>query len=136
MNRRTFGAFAAAALLLTLLAPAVSQAQLGPRLITGAWKVQAAGKEFHSGTMHLTQTQYTVVGYIKNMASGVTISISGKLNNNVMSGTWTNSSTGDHGWLTFTFAPTFTSFSGDYGRSGAKPLGNITGSWLKQKGHM
>lgn len=128
MNRRAFSVYAFVAILLALLVPNVSQAQLSPRLITGDWSVQSAGQEFHKGIMHLTQQGYTVVGHVKGPKG--TISLNGKLNNNVLSATWHGPS-GETGWLTFNFAGTFLSFNGDYGYAGRKPSGQVIGKLVK-----
>lgn len=128
MNQRAISAYALVALLLALLTPSVSQAQLSPRLITGDWSVQSAGAEFRKGILHLTQQGYTVVGHVKGPKG--TISLNGKLNNNVLSGTW-HGPTGETGWLTFNFASTFLSFNGDYGYAGRKPSGQVIGKLVK-----
>ncbi|MGZ3506630.1 MAG: hypothetical protein ACXVAW_19060 [Vulcanimicrobiaceae bacterium] len=128
MNRRAFSAYALAALVVALLVPSNSQAQLSPRFITGDWSVQSAGVEFHKGIMHLTQQGYTVVGHLKGPRG--TISLNGKLNNNVLSATW-HGPTGETGWLTFNFAPSFLSFNGDYGYAGRKPTGQVIGKLVK-----
>ncbi len=139
MNRRAFSAYAAFALVFAVLVPGTSLAQLSPQWANGIWKVQAAGKEFHSGFLCMSMQQYNIVGRTlgpsaSSMSSSTTmrkVAFRGKLTNNKMSGTWTASPGGDTGWLTVTFGATFRTFSGDYGQAGKKPMGDITGTFYK-----
>ena len=139
MNRRSFSAYAVA-LFLAVLVPTASQAQLSPQWANGVWKVQAAGKEFHSGFLCMSMQQYNIVGRTlapsstsmsSSMSGTKTAAFRGKLTNNKMSGTWTTSPGGDTGWLTVTFGATFRTFSGEYGQAGKKPMGDITGTFYK-----
>jgi hypothetical protein len=131
MNRRAFGTYVLAAFVLSVMAfiPSYSQAQLGPHIITGDWAIQSSGEKFYSGTIHMVQQGYTVVGH--STTSKGALQFSGKLNNNVLSGKWTGP-TGETGWLTFTFAQSFLSFNGEFGYNGRKPHGTIIGKLVRK----
>lgn len=128
MNRRILGGYALVALLLSIAVflPAHSSAQLGPHIATGDWSVKSSGPGFSSGTVHMVQQGYTIVGN----GAGKRLSFSGKLNNEKLSGTW-RGPTGETGWLTLTFSQSFLSFNGEYGYHGRKPEGTLIGKLVK-----
>ena len=108
--------------------PAAVLAQMGPHMVTGVWQVRSGGEQFHSGTVHMSQTGYTIVGNSR-MARGM-MNFTGKLNNDTLSGTW-RGPTGETGWLTLHFAPSFRSFNGEYGYHGRKPSGTMVGKLVR-----
>jgi len=94
--------------------------------LTGNWAVTSTGDEFHQGTLNLQQSGPTIVGkYTGTPKSG---QVSGKLNNNVLSGTWKVANGGESGWLTLWFAENSKGFRGEWGYHGRPPNGQIIGT--------
>lgn len=130
MKQISSGLFLRTLLVLSIaFLPGAVLAQLGPHMITGVWQVRSGGEQFHSGTIHMSQSGYTVVGNTK-MGAGM-MNFTGKLDNDTLSGKW-KGPTGETGWLTFHFAPTFTSFNGEYGYNGRKPSGTVVGKLVRK----
>jgi len=114
---------------LSLAAPATASAQAAGPAITGDWVIQVTGDKLFAGTLHLTRVGNTVIG--TSSVQGGVLQINGKLNGNVCDAKW-RGPTGQTGWLTINFTPSFSSFHGEWGYGGRKANGSFVSKQLTQ----
>jgi hypothetical protein len=93
---------------------------------TGDWQVTSTGDRFKSGTIHLQQSGSALVG--DYTGEGVGGHVSGKLANNVMSGTWKGANGNESGWVTIFFREAGNAFNGEWGYHGRPPNGLLVGT--------
>jgi hypothetical protein len=125
---RQFFSFTSVLTLLTVIAlGSVASAQMSSTTgLSGNWSVTSTGDQFQQGTVHLSQQGPTIVGRFTR-GSGRPIDVSGKLNNNVLSGTFQVSGGGESGWITLFFSENGRGFRGEWGYHGRPPNGLIVG---------
>ncbi len=124
---RNFVYFAFAATLLAVIAlNSTASAQMSTTGLSGNWSVTSTGDQFQQGTVNLSQQGPTIVGRFTR-TGGPPIDVDGKLNNNVLSGTFKVSGGGESGWITLFFSENGRGFRGEWGYHGRPPNGLIVG---------
>ncbi len=117
-------------LVLTLLSfialSSIASSQMGTTVLSGNWSVQSTGDQFTQGMVRLSQQGPTVVGRF-TPSGGKPVDVDGKLNNNVLSGTFKVSGGGESGWITLFFSENARGFRGEWGYHGRPPNGLIVG---------
>jgi hypothetical protein len=126
MLRKFYPFTSVLALLIVIALGSVAFAQMSTTGLSGNWSVTSTGDQFQQGTVHLSQQGPTIVGRFTR-SGGPPIDVSGKLNNNVLSGTFQVSGGGESGWITIFFSENGRGFRGEWGYHGRPPNGLITG---------
>jgi hypothetical protein len=127
MLRRNFLSYASVLTLLSVFAlGSIASAQMSTTALSGNWTVTSTGDQFQQGTVRLSQQGATIVGRF-TPSGGRSVDVDGKLNNNVLSGTFRVSGGGETGWITLFFAENGRGFRGEWGYHGRPPNGLIVG---------
>jgi hypothetical protein len=127
MLRKFYPFTSVLALLIVIALGSVASAQMSTTGLSGNWSVTSTGDQFQQGTVRLSQQGPTIVGRFTR-SGRPPIDVSGKLTNNVLSGTFKVSGGGESGWITLFFSENGRGFRGEWGYHGRPPNGLIVGN--------